>query len=202
MIHLLEQIPFLKHSGFRQEGESRLIFRPYKKKEDSKIIHSKVFYRESGHILVPYLKIYCGVVQDSKPLSACIGWPVVSLTVGPGHDQNVVFESLIHRVEYGVTKFYPFTEEEKTEAKKNYLLGFLRRFSEHPVLHDLLKNVEQFKTTDFQSQQGIEQFFRITTNKIRNEPTIQQEYESYCSDNYLCSNGIIIRKSHIPYIFS
>ena len=199
MICLLEQIPFLKHPGFSQEGESRLIFRPFKKKElDNSITHSKVLYREAGHILVPYLKIYCGnCVDPREDLAHFIGWPVVSLTVGPGHDQDVVFESLIHRLEYGVTKFLPFSDEELLQAKKKYLLAFWEQLT--PICPDFQSFIS--KVNMITSLNTDEAFCDIEmalhTNQI-----VQQKYASYCANNYLCTSGILIKKSQIPYIFN
>lgn len=196
MIYILEQIPFFKHSGFSQEGESRLIFRPYKRLEpDDSITYSKVGYREAGHILVPYLEIYCGSPADPKAnLADSIGWPVVSLTVGPGHDQDVVFESLVHRLEFGRSKFRAYSENELFWAQKTFYQNFSDQYpgaaSLRPILMDLRKR--KGETDPFQT---VKKFFS-------DHPELRQEYDDYCTKQHLCSNGILIKKSQIPYIFS
>lgn len=205
IICLLEQIPFFKHPGFSQEGESRLIFRPYKKIDGCKLTSSKVGYREWGHVLVPYLEIYCGKSKgDVGDLSECIGWPVVSVTVGPGNDQDVVFESLIHRLEYGNTKFLAFSNEEKHQAREKYFHGFSTRCIEK--LHtseevirewwDTYPNYLSFRRWD---QELLSDECRGSGDNQNKQ--LQREYESYCASHYLCSSGIIIKKSKIPYIF-
>lgn len=201
MIQLLEQIPFIKHSGFSQEGESRLIFRPHKRLEsDDTITHSKVGYREAGHLLIPYLEIYCGQPADPKAdLAHSIGWPVVSVTVGPGHDQDVVFESLIHRLEYGKTQFRPFTEEEKFLANKKFILEFIRQhIKQHPCLRDMDGKVHRLKDNSAKAQSALEEI----KEKLHTDQEFQKEYTAYCAGHYLCDSGLLIKKSQIPYIFT
>ncbi len=197
MICMLEHIPFLKHSGFSQEGESRLIFRPYKRLEpDGTIICSKIGYRETSHILVPYLEIYCGNPTDPKAnLADSIGWPVLSLTVGPGHDQDVVFESLVHRLEYGKTKFQVFSEEELFRAQKTFYQNFSRQYSK--AYADL-----STKLRSLRRQKGKSDPFQSIKESICANPELRREYDDYCSKHYLCTNGILIKKSQIPYTFS
>lgn len=196
MIYILEQIPFFKHPGFSQEGESRLILRPYKRLEsDDSITYSRVGYREAGHILVPYLEIYCGNPADPKAsLADSIGWPVVSLTVGPGHDQDVVFESLVHRLEFGKNKFRAFSEDELFRAQKKFYRNFSDQYPEADSLRPIL--------TGLRKRKGEDDPFQTVKKAISNDPELRRGYDDYCTKQHLCSSGILIKKSQIPYIFS
>lgn len=206
---LFSGVPYYKDTGFHQESESRLIFRPYKKMENDKIICSKLSYRTANHLLVPYLVIYCAQTGDWKKL----GWPIVSLTVGPGHNQDAVFEGLVHFVEYCNLKICPFTDEELMQARIRYYREFWDGYNmlEHKFPSEELDKwaelaeskircesitsaLEQERLLYAQGQQ------KICSNKQKAE--YKSFFQGFCRHSYLASNGVIIQKSKIPYIFN
>lgn len=202
-------VPYYKDTGFHQESESRLIFYPFKKMEGGKIICSKLGYRTSNHLLVPYLVIYCAQTDDLKNL----GWPIVSLTVGPGHNQDAVFEGLIHFIEYGSLKICPSTEEELMRARIRYYCEFLascnmqRKAVFSGDLSKWAKTMEEkIQSMGITSALNQEQFLYAQGQKKFGSDKKKLEYstsfQAFCRHSYLASNGIIIQKSKIPYIFN
>ena len=202
---LFSDVPYYKHGGFRQEREARLVFRPFKKLENNFCVRSKLGYRPSNHLLIPYLVIYCAETNAHENL----GWPIVSLTVGPGHNQDMVFDSLVHFVEYGDIKVYRFSEDELLNARINYYYEFFTSCGQKKN-PDTKKGAKAWKEKAFSaikdkkicSAQEQEQYlFNLTipkTSIVRHT----QAFTEFCARTYLASNGIIVRKSKIPYIFN
>lgn len=201
MTALLERIPFIKHDGFSQEDEYRIVFRPYKTwNDDHTILRSDVGYREADRTLIPYLRIFCGNEVDRKKPEYQIGWPVTSLTVGPGHNQDVVFRSLIHFVESGKCKFLRLSKEEKSDA----LLSYLTSFSQWITTSNAVESPKILarKLADLvRTEKGLLDRDMVM-DRLRKNKELYSVYCSYCEDNYLSRGGIYIKKSKIPYIFS
>lgn len=85
-------ISFMKSDLFREEAESRLLFAPVFD-DDVPVSHSNdpmnlVKYREVDGKIKPYLTI-----KLRHKTNDCL--PVKSLTVGPGRNQNLIFNALI-----------------------------------------------------------------------------------------------------------
>lgn len=77
-------VPICKNCNFDHEKESRLLFFPV---EDAKIK-----YREKNNRILPYLK--CTVVNKDAEK-----YPIISVTVGPGNNQILVFNAVISMLE-------------------------------------------------------------------------------------------------------
>lgn len=199
---LFSEVPYYKDPAFSQESEARLIFRPYKMLKDDKLICSKIGYRTANHLLIPYLVIYC----VDKDLPESLGWPITSLTVGPGHNQDVVFEGLIHFVEYGRIKMCRFTDEEQMQARIRYYREFLTEsgildaatggsFWEKAAKQELVRE----KAIDPLKQERCLFHLGKTYAKTDN---YEQLFQEFCDRSYLTTSGLIVRKSKIPYIFN
>ena len=81
-------IPFCKNKSFKEEKESRLIF--YSVEGASAGIKPfNIKYIPSGNILKPTLKVSFRAIDERKGI-------VKKLTVGPGQDQELVYNALIH----------------------------------------------------------------------------------------------------------
>lgn len=81
-------IPFCKDESFQEEAESRLIFYDV----DGKNVGIKPFeieYVSSGNILKPTLNVMFRAIDKNKGI-------VKRLTVGPGQDQDLIYNALIH----------------------------------------------------------------------------------------------------------
>lgn len=93
MDRLFSLAPLFKHDAFSEENESRLLFRPLYMDGVSDA-SNLVNYRVSGGKVIPYMKIQ---VQGKEELGR--RKPVIlSLTVGPGQNQDIIFDALKHFV--------------------------------------------------------------------------------------------------------
>ena len=77
-------IPICKNNYFAHEKESRLLFFPTN--------DTPMLYREKGSRILPYFK--CTIVNKDKDKL-----PIKSVTVGPGANQNLVFNAVINMIE-------------------------------------------------------------------------------------------------------
>ncbi len=241
--NIFAEAVFFKHQGFQAEAESRLVFAPYKYQykhrskvkvihsgqkakvihskvkvscgeEKVKVIHSKVGYRLNEHVLIPYLEISCADAEDPKKT----GWPIVSLTVGPGYNQDVVFESLIHFVEFGDNKSYEFDKEEKRAALITYYAGFFSTFlpreeGENEEAHyerarkEIERRIKPIEDLN-ELENAIftlcyEQYTKYKQNGKKTGTEFEVSFNEYRQKNYFSlKKGIIIKKSSIPYIFN
>ena len=75
---------FVKRYDFYQEAERRLVFQPKKC-----VYQPKIEYRNDKNVLKPYLDIECKG-----------GWPIWEIMVGPGFNQQVVYNSVVHFLEH------------------------------------------------------------------------------------------------------
>lgn len=111
MNELYSWAPLFKHDSFKEESESRLLFRPiYINNNDAgKLIN----YRVSDGKIVPYMKI-----KIRGKMEGNVREPVIkSLTVGPGGNQDLVFEALKHLV--GNT--FPYNDNQfELMSRKDY----------------------------------------------------------------------------------
>ncbi len=86
---------FMKNSHYKDEKEIRLLFAPYypdaatKTAAESQVeLMSKIEYRpRQNEYIIPYMKIR---IKSSKHK-----YPIKSLTVGPGQNQDTIYKSLI-----------------------------------------------------------------------------------------------------------
>ena len=205
---LFRDVPFYKDKGFVQENEYRLVFYPWADEKSQKC--SALEYRISNHRLIPYLTIYCGKQGDPDEL----GWPIVTITVGPGGNQEVVYRGLVHYIEFAEYKVAEKTEKQLQSAYIRYYEDFVEFALE--ARHIEGNEIEKCKN-DFNSSicgdmpddpQEFERILYKNSAKVLSDdlPDIDASgcrtiFEDYCSVSYLASNGIIVRKSQIPYIY-
>lgn len=85
--------PLFKHNSFSEEHESRLLFMPVYN-SDIESVKKVVHYRVSNGKIIPYMKIK---IRGREELGERL--PVIkSLTVGPGRNQDLIFDALKHYV--------------------------------------------------------------------------------------------------------
>lgn len=93
MDRLYSFAPLFKHDSFQEENESRLLFRPLYL-HNPQNIGDLINYRVSDGRIVPYMKIKIRGNQEGANRE-----PVIkSLTVGPGQNQDLIFQALKHIV--------------------------------------------------------------------------------------------------------
>lgn len=90
---------FMKHSSFKDEREIRLLFSPmyHIGKGSQQDAIKQIKYIDNGRVLKPYLDIH--IRHKANDI-----YPIKSVTIGPGHDQLLVFNSMIKLVQ---TRFFP-----------------------------------------------------------------------------------------------
>ena len=93
-------VPLCKNKHFSSERESRILFLPHE--------NTPILYREKNGRILPYIK--CTVVnKDDKR------YPIASVTVGPGQNQNLVFNAVINYLEGG-SNAARFVDDERIQA--------------------------------------------------------------------------------------
>lgn len=112
MDNLYSLAPLFKHDSFSEENESRLLFRPiYMVSAEN--ASNLVNYRVSDNKIIPYMKIK---IRGKK--EGAIRQPVIkSLTIGPGQNQDLIFEALKH---YVSNKFPKDENQFELMSRKDY----------------------------------------------------------------------------------
>lgn len=83
-------LPFIKDAAFTDEQESRLLFWPVVDNENQLLTNVK--YRILRNLIAPYIEAkFTPINKDDNPISGIV--------VGPGANQNEVFNALIHMLE-------------------------------------------------------------------------------------------------------
>lgn len=102
---------FMKDENYKDEKEVRLLFAPSYQDESSetsdenrKQLMKLIEYRPRGkEYIIPYLKIRLKSTND-------VQYPIKSLTVGPGQNQELIFKSLIMFVQSNFQKTQSYIE--------------------------------------------------------------------------------------------
>lgn len=182
---------FVKRYDFYQEAESRLVFQP-----EQSVYPPKVEYRNDKHVLKPYLDIECEE-----------GWPIWEIMVGPGFNQQIVYNSIVHFAEHADIK-------NGIKTIKDYgkrVLNYFHPFKEELKKYDLYLEIEK-KLSDEQAFEKMNlEDARITiggrVKKICRDicecenKGWSKELREYIEKNCFTICGIVISKSSIPYIF-
>ena len=99
---------YVKRYDFYQEAERRIVFQP-KKSVDA----PKIMYRQDKNVLKPYLDIECEN-----------GWPSQEIMVGPGFNQNVVYDSVVHFLNNAKVKNGMKVPDDYIKKIQNYFHSF------------------------------------------------------------------------------
>ncbi len=203
-----------KQEGFNGEREVRLSFFPLSADEalcsdinDPAQSEAEIKYlRQRNGILRPYLEIYFFDWLNNK--EAC---PITAITVGPGGHQQTVFDSVVHRLQYGICKLWTFDREKKETLLKRFLEGCLPQIQKEEQEHMI-----RLLAREWADRAGF--FLKSCDVKAKNvfvELSEGPPHSSLCDiseedeeplaallrDNYLSTQGVWVKKSKIPYIF-
>lgn len=109
--HLFEIVPFIKTSPFENEEEVRIAFREkmdcVDKLNGIEKIRTKKQYYTRNNIIVPFLLIGWRS-NDNK-------YPIKSITIGPGKNKEVNFESIIQFIEDQDEEIIPANNKNESE---------------------------------------------------------------------------------------
>jgi len=100
---------YIKQSAFKSEKEVRIAILACRTEErESKI----QYYVMPNGVLRPYLNITIGKIStiDNQFVPML---PLKSITVGPSGKQQVVFDSVVHRVKFGNTRVHNYAEKKE-----------------------------------------------------------------------------------------
>ncbi|MCL2079054.1 MAG: DUF2971 domain-containing protein [Oscillospiraceae bacterium] len=100
-----ENAPLIKGSEHEEEKEYRLIFRPkhlllLDDKNKNYACHNTIHHLNLDGVLTPYMKIAWQPIDKTRPLP----YPIKSVTIGPGWNQDIVYKSVIHYLNSNTSK--------------------------------------------------------------------------------------------------
>lgn len=188
----------IKRYEFSAEQEWRLLFNmtEYAGEYDQ----SPFFYREQDSILKPFIKVAASK-KDKATGVYSVPWPVTAVTVGPGYNQDQVFQSLRYFLNFGnyIRKDDPDFRAyaldlylDKVEArcrpllKKSAALGYA---------------IKSYKTRGKPPLSSANIMCELASSLkeelVQKFPKCAETLESI----ELTSGGIILQKSNIPYIY-
>lgn len=180
---------FVKRYDFYQEAESRLVFQPKKSPYPP-----KVEYRNDQNVLKPYLDITCKE-----------GWPIWEIMVGPGFNQQVVYNSVVHFLEHAKIENGIETTDEYIQRILAYFQPYeeeLKEFESYIELVKRLSNKETSKKIDRKDAPiVIGEYAKMIRREVCGNSSASNELREYLERNYFAKCGIIVSKSSIPYIF-
>lgn len=112
---------FIKSNDFAYEKEARISTFIFKSAHPEGQ-ESKIHYHTNGTYLRPYVNL-CFVRNDVEPEN--IGWPIKTIWVGPGRNQQKALESVIKRLEFGKVKTFAVPYDVFVERLCSYLEDLL-----------------------------------------------------------------------------
>lgn len=210
---------YIKNAAYEQEKEIRISCYPLVNEatgaED--IDSSEMIYTIRDGVMTPHIPLYCGMKQGTE--LTCCGYPIRSIRVGPGYNQNSVYQGLIHRMECGEKQIFLLPKTEQIKIKNRHIIEGLASYvhlaiSKSKSNKDILRMIHNKladNSADIELKKAIE--------KINNESTLQnlrdvsdklqelkqnfyeQIFKEYESNQFCTSDGILIKKSEIPYLF-
>ena len=202
---------YIKDLKFNSESEVRIAVMPM---ESPKIVardcyesvKTKLQYFPTKGILRPYLNLTFKCIDgDGKVIPTL---PLERIIVGPSGQQQIVFDSVVHRITYGKKQVYQYGLE---DIKKHLdALGVMIK-----VKYSKDEYVNAFKASWLnKNMKSLCERFRKNNEEIRKELDIDESLlattdsadfdktlDKISHDFYMTSEGIIIHKSNIPYVF-
>lgn len=179
----------VKRYDFYQEEECRLVFEP-----NMSTYPPKIEFRNDKKVLKPYLDIKCDK-----------GWPIWEIMIGPGFNQQVVFDSVEHflnytKVEVGLED----TKEDFIKRIKAYLIPYedeLKECKEYKELNEQF--VDEFWPQD--NLEGEKKYYIHKLNDmirvVLEDSHYSDEIKKYFNEKHFTKSGVVLSKSSIPYIF-
>ena len=172
--------PFIKNYGFIQEREVRAIFLA----NDNEL---PIAYRGDRGVLKPYLDI------EMKE-----GWPICGIMVGPGRNQNQVFQSLCHFLDHTDLKIDKIAD---SDLVKMYFDGMKEYYVPDQKVDECMKRILDMDPNMTKYGVRYSEKIRETINDVFSEEEERKIVNEYIENNYFCDKGIIVNKSKWPYEF-
>lgn len=174
-----QMAPFVKRAEFKAEAEHRLVFNVAQWEKSFRID-----YRNSQNVLKPYLDIECAD-----------GWPIHEVVVGPGFNQDVVFQSILHFLNHARLKIPVLDGSQYRERCEEYfgLCGDMPEEAEE-IWHEYEHYFGDNEVDNYSIFMGMrrDMMKALETDNDFREQLRRRE---------LARGGIILSRSRIPYIF-
>lgn len=198
---------YIKRYDFYQEAESRLVFQPR-----ASAFTPKIQYRCDKKVLKPYLDIECEG-----------GWPIWEIMIGPGFNQEVVFNSVIHFLVNAVVKSGVMSVQDYIQRVENYFQSICQCADKGENLEkdaykieDLIsyKNYQKLLASFYETLDAgepelsnarinffgiVQEFCAEIRDKSKSAPFSQ--IAEYIDEHRFTESGIVVSKSSIPYLF-
>lgn len=182
---------YIKRYDFYQEAESRLVFQPR-----VAAFPPKIQYRCDKKVLKPYLDIECEG-----------GWPIWEIMIGPGFNQEVVYNSVIHFLDHSTVKNGVTNVGDYIQRIESYFQPYARKLEKLGSYQEYKELVSSFfGSTAVDKDQLSEARIKLET-KIRqiyadiHADKRQKVLHKYIDEHYFTESGIVVSKSSIPYLF-
>lgn len=131
------------------------------------------------------------------------GWPVWEIMIGPGFNQEVVYNSVIHFLDNTAVKNGVTSAQDYLQRVKNYFEPYLRQFTkigrqlQLPAFNAAA--VDKMKLLDIQINLGRK--VHEICQYIRNNGSRYKNLQKYVEEKHFTECGIIVSKSSTPYLF-
>lgn len=219
---------YIKNSAYEQEKELRISIYPLTKEmqRHGEVSFPGIKYTMHDNVFIPHLPIYCGRKKGNK-IELC-GWPIRSIRVGPGYNQSVVFQGIIHRLECGKSNIQLLSVQEQKVQKNKFILEGIADFynmdveaylTNEQLLRALIMKLSSKadkKVNLFTKQQNLLKELKKIARKSSSEgledvvgrvQLIRRDYYDAIfrkyEEKYFCtSEGILIKCSDIPFLFN
>lgn len=176
---------FVKRYDFYQEAESRIVFHASESAETP-----KVEYRSEKSVLKPYLDIVCKG-----------GWPVWEVMIGPGFNQQIVYDSVVHFLNNAKIKNGIKTADDYVKRVRAYF----EPYKEELQMCDLYKSMEEHLNANRMTLKMLEpilsKIIKEICKVVDSGENWSNELREHVKRNYFTKCGIVVSKSSIPYIF-
>lgn len=173
---------YVKQYDFYQEQEYRIAFET----EGWELF--RIGYRADKHILKPYLDVECRA-----------GWPVTMVMIGPGFNQQIVFDSIKFFLNHESIKSSALESAEQWRSQlKEYfdeaakVCKSLKKEDNKKRLNNWLNGLDESNIREGGARAEIQK--RVIS-------LLGESNRKYFDTHYLSVSGIILQKSDIPYIY-
>lgn len=189
---------YIKQYDFYQEQEYRIAFNLAVMDQNGK--NPRIDYRVDKHVIKPYLDVKCEN-----------GWPVISIMVGPGFNQQIVYRSVKFFLDHSkIESSMLCTQKQWAEQILNYIkLAFPSKRKmpgdwEEDFIHfsNYLKQMaDGHDSANIADEERYSLYEKVNNLTYRYLNTTEDLSDKNYSKPYFSKNGIILECSQIPYIY-
>lgn len=190
----------IKRYEFFQEDEYRAIFNINNSGQKC------IGFRMDKGVLKSYVKVKCFTNGE-------IGWPVNSIMIGPGFNQDVVFNSWMFVLDNAILKIPSMNKDDYLKRISDYFTIAIEKFP--PDIQEELNQTVNQSLAEWKKDFSVENpefsyiihshlddlIKELTQRATSQKDNTEEKLSEYWKSNYFSRSGIILKKSSIPYIF-